>query len=112
MYSNPERRSSVKIVCSVHQLHLSFCEVLLILDSKLRLPDYHPPAKKKKKKKSVTYLEQDSRKIKPAESNTGENVLPGSPIESRDLETLQMPLARSRKAGKSVNLMEPLFLHL
>ena len=60
----------------------------------------------------MTYLEQDSRKIKPAESNTGENVLPGSPIESRDLETLQMPLARSRKAGKSVNLMEPLFLHL
>ena len=81
--------------------------MLLILDSKLRLP---PPLPKKKK--SVTYVEQDSRKIKPAESNTGENVLPGSPIESRDLETLQMPFARSRKAGKSVNLMEPLFLHL
>lgn len=52
-----------------------------------RLP---PPLPKKKK--SVTYVEQDSRKIKPAESNTGENVLPGSPIESRELETLQMHL--------------------
>lgn len=51
---NPERRSSVKIVCSVHQLHLSFCEVLLILDSKseiIRLPSPPLPPKKKKKKK-------------------------------------------------------------
>lgn len=39
-----------KVLCfgSVRQLHLSFCEVLLILDSKLRLPDYLPRPPKKK----------------------------------------------------------------
>lgn len=56
----------------------------------------------------MTYLEQDSRVIKPViKRQYWGNILPGVPTERIELETLEMPLTRSLKAEKALNLMEP-----
>lgn len=100
-YLNPARRSPVKVVCNVQQLYLSFCELLILLDSKLRLPVAEPLPKPR----DLSWARFQKYKARCRQYRG--NILPGVPIESTDLETLEMPLTRSLKTGKGLNLMEP-----